>query len=72
MPTVEAANTVGNAASLVNATANAPLLLKVIAPVNAFNCVKVMACAPALKLEVPPTVKTPVCVNVLPETIVKF
>ena len=46
----------------VRDTAFAPLLLKVTAPVSKLFCVKVIALAPALKLEVPGTVKAPVCV----------
>ena len=44
----------------------APLLLKVTAPVSALLCVKVMALPPAVKLEVPGTVKAPVCVMAPP------
>jgi hypothetical protein len=59
-PTVEAAKTV--AMLFVKATALAPLLDKVIAPVNAFALFKVIALLPALKLDVPGTVRIPVCV----------
>jgi hypothetical protein len=59
-PTVEAANTV--AMLFVNDTALAPLLDNVTAPVTAFALFKVIALAPAVKLEVPGTVKIPVCV----------
>lgn len=68
-PRVEAPNT--NAMPLVILTALAPLLLKLTAPVNALLCVKVMGCAPTLKLDVPPTVNIPVCVKV-PDVTVKF
>ena len=40
-------------------TAFAPLLLRETAPVKALLWVKLIAFAPALKLEVPPTVKIP-------------
>src|SRR5581483_11599180 len=57
LPTVDAANAV--AILLVKLTAFAPLLLKVTAPVNTLLCVKVIAFAPAVKLDVPGTVNTP-------------
>src|SRR5579871_4480373 len=60
LPTVEAANTV--AILLVKATSLLPLFESVTAPVNALFCVKVIALAPALKLDVPGTVNTPVSV----------
>ncbi len=58
---MEAANTV--ASVLVKVTAFAPLLESVIAPVKLFDVpfvVKLIALAPALKLEVPGTTKAPV------------
>ena len=54
---------------LVKLTAFVPLLLKVVAPAKALLCVRVIAFAPALKLEVPATVKAPVCV-IGPEDII--
>ena len=57
-PTDEAANTV--AILLVKETLLAPLFDNVTAPVKLFACVKVIAFAPALKLEVPGTVSAPV------------
>ena len=57
-PTVDAANTV--AILLVRLTLLVPLLLKVIAPVKALLCVKVIALEPALKFAIPGTVKAPV------------
>lgn len=57
-PRVDAANC--NAPLVVRAASKAPLLFKVTAPLKLFACVKLMAFAPALKLEVPPTVKAPV------------
>ena len=65
-PTLEAANTV--AMLLVKLTLFVPVLLTVTAPVKALLCVRVIAFAPALKLEVPETVSTPVCV-MAPEDI---
>lgn len=38
-----------------------PLLFTLTAPVNKFSCVKVIGCAPALKLDVPGILSTPVC-----------
>jgi len=58
LPTVDAAK--AKAWPLVKDTTKAPLLLKVTAPVNALLCVNVIACAPAVKLEVPGTVNAPV------------
>jgi len=58
LPTEDAANTV--AILLVKETLLAPLLESVIAPVNTLALFKVIALAPALKFEVPGTVKTPV------------
>jgi len=57
---------------LVSATALAPVLFKETAPVKLLLCVKVIALAPAVKLEVPGTVKMPDCVMAPPELIVKF
>ena len=48
------------AVPLVKATLLAPELLRETAPVKALLWVKLIAFAPALKLEVPPTVKIPV------------
>ena len=45
---------------LTSETLLLPELFRETAPVKALLCVKLMALAPALKLEVPPTVKTPV------------
>ncbi len=60
-PTVDAASTV--AILLVKETLFvAPLLLKATAPVNTLFWVKVIGLAPALKLDVPGTVNTPVWV----------
>src|SRR5581483_12109744 len=70
LPTVEVPNAV--AILLVRLTAFAPLLLKDTAPVNTLLCVKVIALAPAVKLEVPGTVKTPVCVIAPVDVTVKF
>ena len=55
----------------VKETALFPELLSETAPVKALACVNVMALAPVVKLEVPPTVKIPFCVSA-PELIVKF
>ena len=55
----------------VKATLKLPLLLSETAPVKALYCVRVMAFAPVVKEEVPPTVKMPFCVKV-PELIIKF
>ena len=57
LPTDEAASTV--AILLVNETLFAPLLDRVIAPVKTLALFKVIALAPAEKLEVPGTVNTP-------------
>ena len=57
---------------LIRETALAPLLLRETAPVKALLCVRVMEFAPAVKLEKPGTVKTPVCVMAPPEMTVKF
>ena len=57
-PIVDAAIAV--AILLVNETLFAPLLDKVIAPVKTLALFKVIALAPALKLEVPGAVNTPV------------
>jgi len=57
-PTVEAANAVAKV--LVSATSFAPLLERVIAPVNPFELFKVIALAPAVKLDVPGAIKAPV------------
>lgn len=46
---------------LVILTSFAPLLASVTAPVNRLFCVSVIAFAPALKLDKPGTVKSPVC-----------
>ena len=51
---------------LVRETLLTPLLERATAPVKALLCVKVMALAPALKLEVPGTVKAPVWVMAPP------
>lgn len=59
-------------APLVVNWAKLALLLKATVPVRALLCVKVMALAPALKLEVPGTVKIPVCVIAPPAIIAKF
>ena len=48
------------ASPLVSATGLAPELFKETAPVKPLLCVKLIAFAPALKLEVPPTIKIPV------------
>ena len=57
----------------VTLTLFAPLLDKVIAPVKAFPAfVKVMALAPALKLEVPGTVIAPLSVIAPEEVMLKF
>lgn len=47
---------------VVRLTLLLPLLFKVTAPTKSLFCVKVMALAPALKVAVPGTVITPVCV----------
>ena len=47
---------------LVKLALFAPLFVKVTSPEMALFCVKVMALAPALKVAVPGTVKTPVCI----------
>src|SRR5579871_1949200 len=70
LPTVEAANTV--AILLVKETLLAPLFESVTAPVNALFCVKVIALAPALKLDVPGTVNTPVSVIAPPAIALKL
>src|SRR5581483_7341065 len=70
LPTVEVPNAV--AMLLVKLTALAPLLLRLTAPVNTLLCVNVIALAPALKLDVPGTVKIPVCVIAPVEDTVKF
>lgn len=54
---MEAANC--KAPLVVKAASKAPLLFKVTAPLRLLACVKLMAFEPALKLEVPPTVKAP-------------
>ena len=59
VPTVDVPNT--NALPLVSETGLLPLLFKETAPAKALLCVRLMLFAPALKLEVPPAVKTPVC-----------
>src|SRR5437762_11856483 len=58
LPTLEAERTV--AMLFVKETLLAPLLDKVIAPVKTFALFKVIALAPALKLDVPGTLNTPV------------
>jgi len=50
----------------------APLLERETAPVKLFNSVKVIAFTPAVKLDVPGTVNTPVCEIAPLEIIVKF
>ena len=57
---------------LVKETLFVPLLDNVIAPVNTFALFKVIALLPALKLEVPGTVKIPVWVIAPPDEIVRF
>ena len=69
-PIVELANC--NAPLLVNETLFAPELLKVTAPINTFAEFKVIALAPALKLDVPGTVRMPVWVIAPLDEIVKF
>src|ERR1700733_8482364 len=70
-PIDEAAREV--AVLLVRLTVLAPLLESVIAPVSKLAAlVKVMALAPAVKLEVPGTVNAPVCVIAPTEVIAKF
>ena len=69
-PTVDAAKAV--AILFVNETLFVPLFDKVIAPVNTFALFNVIALPPALKLEVPGTVKMPVCVNAPPDETVRF
>lgn len=70
LPIVDVPNT--KADPLVILTAFTPLLLSDTAPVKALLCVKVIALVPALKLDVPGTVNTPVCVIAPPELTVKF
>lgn len=54
---------------LVTLMSLTPLLLNDTAPVKEFKlCVKVIGLAPALKLDIPGTVKVPVCV-IAPEAI---
>lgn len=71
LPTLEAVN--AKAVLLVMlATLPAPLLLNVTAPVNTLLNVKVIAFATALKLDVPGTVKIPVCEIAPVAVAVKF
>src|SRR5581483_10237109 len=51
-----------NAALLVRLALFAPLLFILTAPLKVLFCVNVIGLLPALKLEVPETVKAPVCV----------
>lgn len=69
-PTVDAPST--KAMPFVTATALAPLLLNITAPVNALVCVKVIGFVPTVKLEVPATVKAPVCVSAPVAITIKF
>lgn len=69
-PTVDAANEV--AMPFVTLTLLAPLLLKVIAPVNELVCVNVIALLPALKLDAPGTVSAAVWVILPDEVTDKF
>ena len=57
---------------LVRETLLLPLLERLTAPVKALLCVKVMALLPALKLAVPGTVMTPVCVIAPPAVTTKL
>ena len=61
-----------NAPLLITLTLFAPELLSDTAPVKAFDCVKVIGFALALKLEIPGTVNAPVCVIAPEEVIVTF
>lgn len=70
LPTLEVPNT--KALLLVRLTSLAPLLLKVTAPVNKLFCVNVIALAPTLKLDVPPTVNIPFWVKGPVAVTVKF
>src|SRR5581483_7092437 len=69
-PTVDAANAV--AILLVKLTAFDPLLFRATAAVNELFCVKVIGNAPAVKLEVPDTVNTPVSVIAPPAVATKL
>ncbi len=69
-PTVDAANTVKML--FVKEAAFAPLFDNVTAPVSTFALFNVIAFAPAVKLDVPGTVKTPVCVIAPVDAIVRF
>ncbi len=69
-PTVEVAKEV--ALPFASETAFAPLFDNVIAPVNRFSKVSVIALLPALKLDVPGTIKLPICVIAPVAVIVKF
>ncbi len=66
VPTLE--ESILNARVFVTATLLAPLLLRETAPVKALFCVNVIACAPAVKLDVPGMVNTPVWV-ILPAVV---
>jgi len=61
-----------NAPLSVTLTLFAPVLLSDTAPVKTFACDNVIALAPALKLDVPGTVNTPVCVIAPEDATVKF
>ena len=67
VPTVDVPNT--KALPLVSDTVLLPLLFKETAPVSAFVCVRLMLFAPALKLDVPPTVRIPVCAMPAPAAV---
>ena len=61
-----------NGLVLVTETLLLPLLLRVTAPVRLLALPRVMALAPAVKLDVPGTVNAPVCEILPPAIIVRF
>ncbi len=69
-PIVDVPNAV--ASILLRDTSFVPLLDKLIAPVNRFEPVNVIACAPAVKLEVPGTVAKLDSVIAPPAVTLKF
>ncbi len=69
-PTVDAPNTV--AMVFDKLAVPAPLLVKDTAPVNTLACVAIIELVPELKLVVPGTVNTPVCVIAPPAIKLKL
>lgn len=72
-PMVEVSSTKPNPTPLDKITSLAPLLLKLMAPLNRLLvCVNVIGFAPAVKLDVPPITKPPVCEIAPPALTVKL